>query len=432
MNKSKSTFKGGYYFRKFQGTPSTVLAEAPIPSIVRFSVTPNSQILIKEGDIIEAGQKIAENPVIISSVYGKVSTISPYIEIKAENKNGFLTLQRKKTNWEELSCDELWTQLKESGILNLGLLEKDSIKAVVVSAFNTHPCALNVQGWIQNKMDALVTGIKILSKVYPEVPIYIACSTKDKSFYNDLLVETSSISKLEVHALKPKYPQELGEILVETLTGNIIPDGKEIADLGYCFLNIEEFIYIYESIVDNKPFIEKIISLEGTGYKQNQALKVRLGTPLLEIYEKYRIENSETRMLDGNALTGNIVNHQSFVTAKTRTTTCIKEDRKRRFLFFLRPGLRDDSLSRTFLSYFLPVAHSVNTNIHGEERPSVQCGYCESVCPRHLLPNLMHRYCSHDMEDEAIAIRMHACINCKLCSYVCPSKITKAFRKDRD
>ena len=40
----------------------------------------------------------------------------------------------------------------------------------------------------------------------------------------------------------------------------------------------------------------------------------------------------------------------------------------------------------------------------------------------------MHRYCSHEMEEEALAIGMRKCLDCKLCSYVCPSKIEKNFK----
>jgi Na+-translocating ferredoxin:NAD+ oxidoreductase RnfC subunit len=58
---------------------------------------------------------------------------------------------------------------------------------------------------------------------------------------------------------------------------------------------------------------------------------------------------------------------------------------------------------------------------------------CEKVCPVGLLPQIMHRYIYRDALEEAKKMGIAACIDCRLCTYVCPSKIELAdqFAKAR-
>jgi Na+-translocating ferredoxin:NAD+ oxidoreductase RnfC subunit len=49
------------------------------------------------------------------------------------------------------------------------------------------------------------------------------------------------------------------------------------------------------------------------------------------------------------------------------------------------------------------------------------------VCPVGILPNVLHRYVERDIVDESIQqLGVFRCIDCNLCTYVCPSKIPVA------
>jgi len=93
-------------------------------------------------------------------------------------------------------------------------------------------------------------------------------------------------------------------------------------------------------------------------------------------------------------------------------------------LSWMGPGFDYDSTSRAFVSGFLPPKRKrVDTNLSGELRPCIQCGYCAEVCPRDLLPYHLDKLLAVDAIDEAEEMRLFGCVECGLCSYVCVSKI---------
>jgi Na+-translocating ferredoxin:NAD+ oxidoreductase RnfC subunit len=53
----------------------------------------------------------------------------------------------------------------------------------------------------------------------------------------------------------------------------------------------------------------------------------------------------------------------------------------------------------------------------------VACGACQRVCPAGIWPHLIHKYLYEESLEEAEAARIDLCVECGLCSYVCPSKI---------
>jgi Na+-transporting NADH:ubiquinone oxidoreductase subunit A len=124
-------------------------------------------------------------------------------------------------------------------------------------------------------------------------------------------------------------------------------------------------------------------------------------------------------------MTGKVCDDLSTPVDRTASSIAvIAENRTRQFLSFLRLGIDRDSFSNAFLSSPLPlVDRKIDTNINGEYRPCIYCNYCEDVCPVGLMPYLLSKYVTHDMIEEADRHRILACIDCGLCTYVCPSKI---------
>jgi Na+-transporting NADH:ubiquinone oxidoreductase subunit A len=78
------------------------------------------------------------------------------------------------------------------------------------------------------------------------------------------------------------------------------------------------------------------------------------------------------------------------------------------------------------MSSFSFVPLPVNTDMHGEIRPCINCGYCASVCPVDILPQFACKNIWADEIEEALACGLLDCVECGLCSFVCPSKIELA------
>jgi Na+-transporting NADH:ubiquinone oxidoreductase subunit NqrA len=113
--------------------------------------------------------------------------------------------------------------------------------------------------------------------------------------------------------------------------------------------------------------------------------------------------------------------------AQASVLIAVAENREGGFLSFAAPGLASDSRSLTFAAGLLPLPKKPDTNLHGEHRACISCGFCEDVCPVRILPNILHRYVQKNVIDETLVrFQIFRCIDCNLCSYVCTSKIPLA------
>ena len=53
----------------------------------------------------------------------------------------------------------------------------------------------------------------------------------------------------------------------------------------------------------------------------------------------------------------------------------------------------------------------------------VSGGDCEAVCPARIMHHLIHKYLYPDAMEGGGKARVDLCVECGLCSYVCPAKI---------
>ena len=149
------------------------------------------------------------------------------------------------------------------------------------------------------------------------------------------------------------------------------------------------------------------------------------------IIKKYGISDVEEgtyRYVCNSLLTGPTVSDTQLPVTRTCTSVyAIKEARTTELFSFASPGFTKDSYSNTFPSFLPPFRKQLDTNIHGEVRACLSCSFCVDACPVRILPNLIHRYVERDLVEENLQeLGIFRCIDCNLCTYVCPSKIPVA------
>jgi len=184
-------------------------------------------------------------------------------------------------------------------------------------------------------------------------------------------------------------------------------------------------LHVYDAIVEGKPVIDRVIAMTGSGFVKNAGFRVRIGTSVDELVNSQIKKELELRIIIGNILNEPERKNLSFpVTKHFDQITALEDFSQSRFLGYLHPGWDQNSYTNAFLSKLVPFfKKKVNTSLNGEERPCVACGFCEEVCPAHLLPIHLSRACESKDSKLADELGLNACIECGLCSFVCPSKI---------
>ncbi len=454
-----ATFNGGYKFTNFEGQPQDTLEELVIPRRVAIPLRQGfggeGDCLVSPGQQVSAGQIISANEHNVSSpvhatvngVVAEVKRVNYFkrdclmVYIDGDGTSGYQKVPGWRADWEKLPKEELEKLIYLSGASSLdregiptrfhsSVIHPEEVENIIIHGIGSE--AFNISSGVllrgKNTLN-LIEGIKILHKIMPRAAVCLALNSRRKKILEEISKLTTGLPWLEIQLLEPKYPQGYDEMLVPTILKKRFPFGYSAANIGVVILNLQAVLSVYEAVVEGKPLLERTIALCGPALKEPLHVKVRIGAALKDIVSQRVREGITPRFVLNGLLTGWELKDLTLPVDKAYSQIiAIPENSNRGFLAFLRPGLRSDSYSRAFLAKFLPVAKKAcETNRHGEERPCISCNYCEEACPVSIIPHLLYKYVKQDIIDETLMnLHIFDCIECGLCSYVCPSKIPLA------
>jgi len=170
---------------------------------------------------------------------------------------------------------------------------------------------------------------------------------------------------------------------------------------------------------------ERVISLAGPAVGRPRLLRTRLGANIDDLV-RGEIGPGECRIVSGSVLSGRPASDWSaFLGRYHNQVSVLREGREREFLGWTMPGGDKFSVTRTFLSGFLPKRlFPLTTNQFGSPRAMIPIGGFERVMPLDLLPTQLLRAIAVGDTDMAQQL---GCLELEeedlaLCSFVCPSK----------
>ncbi|MCK5671841.1 MAG: hypothetical protein KAH95_00610, partial [Spirochaetales bacterium] len=272
-------------------------------------------------------------------------------------------------------------------------------------------------------------GLSILSKILDKASVHVAMSVNTVTWFQVIDNAVSDDLSILYHKTKPKYPQNNDSVLVKTVLNKDVPAGYKGINKGIVILGIQDICQIYEAVVEGKPLMERVVALAGPVFKKNLHIKLKIGTLVSNITDgKLLMDDKEDiRFIINSVLTGEKINYDAPIGKKCEILIALEEKRGQDLMFFAKPGFKKDSFSNTFLAKLLPFSKTVNTNLNGEQRACLSCGFCQSVCPVGILPNVLFPYAERNKLDEtAVQYGIFKCIDCNLCTYVCTAKIPVA------
>jgi electron transport complex protein RnfC len=451
-------FTGGYRFRKFEGAPGEKIIEDPVPKKV---IIPLKQgfgkavkPLVAKGDTVRAGQVIGSEPDSISnpvhaSINGTVEDIlklsypegeTESIIVNSDGTDEWQPLKGHSNDWQSLSDEKLEELIYLSGVSSLDssgipthfnssvVLPKD-IENIIIEGTGDGVYNISLDLLLQGDgINRFISGIRILRRIMPGAAVHIVLSREEKKLINRMLSVTKDFEWINIYPLEPKYPQGSSEVVVPTVLGKKYPYGFLPASIGVVVLGMQTALQVYDAVALGKPLIERTIALCGPGFAENLHVRARVGTPVNDIIGPKVKNPDEYRFVADSAMIGNTISDFGLPVLRTWSKiVALREKKEGEMLSFAKPGFVKDSYSMTFASSYLNLKKIADTNIHGEERACISCGFCEDVCPVGIIPHLLFRYTERDMVDEILVkYRIYKCIDCNICTYVCPSKIRLA------
>lgn len=379
--------------------------------------------LVKAGDRVLVGQKIAEKGGFISanihsSVSGTVKAIEKRLvatggmvdSIIVENDGMYEEAAPIFSgNPDELSKDEIIKIIEEAGIVGMGgagfptnvkLSPKnaDIIDSIIVNGAECEPYLTSDYRRMVEQTDKLVKGLKIVLKIFPDAKGYFGIEDNKPEAIEALLKATENEDRIEVVPLKTKYPQGGERSMIYAVTGIKINSKMLPADVGCIVHNVDTIYAIYNAVYNGKPLIERIVTITGDAVSTPKNFQVRIGTSFRELIDAAGGFTTEPeKIISGGPMMG--------------------------FSFFNIdvPVVKGSSSLLAFIK---------DDVSHEEPSACIRCGRCAAACPEHLLPMKLAALAGQNEPEEFKKLGGMECVECGCCSYVCPAKrqVTQSVR----
>ena len=192
----------------------------------------------------------------------------------------------------------------------------------------------------------------------------------------------------------------------------------------YC--SVQSVILIGKLFATGELSPEITLAVAGSSATKRSYFRSVIGASADSIVGR-NVEKGPVRYISGDLLTGTNIGSDGFLGFYDNLITLIPEAEKSEFLGWLRPGLRQESRSWSYLSRLFPAwRFIIDTNRNGSVRPFVATGLYESVLPMDILPlHLLKSILAEDVEEmEGLGIYEVAEEDFALCEYICPSKVS--------
>ena len=414
-----------------QGVKITPPAEVLLPVLQNIGAP--ATILVKKGDAVKIGQKIAEADGLISSplhasVSGTVVSIETYVRptgarvdaIRIES-DGLMTLDESLEPPAVNDLDSFIAAVRESGVVGLGgagfptavklaALKTGNIDTIVINGAECEPYLTSDNATMLYSGELIKAGIALLEK-YASVSKYIFAVEKNKpECIKNLRKIFADNAKVEVSPLPALYPQGAEKVTVFNTTRRVVPEGKYPADIGVLVINVTTLAKIAEYVTTGMPLVEKCITVDGTAIASPKNVIVPIGTSIKDVIEFVGGTSDEVgKVVFGGPMMG--IAAESIDEPIAKTTNGI-------------------------------TVFANNDAYQAEPTACIHCGRCVRACPLALDPVNYSNAMEIDSKEERMArlksSRVNLCMECGCCSFVCPAhrpliqnnKICKAELKD--
>jgi len=416
------TFKiGGVHPAENKITADKAVEILPLPKSVTIPIAQHigapSKIIVKRGDIVKAGQLIAQSAGFVStnihaSVSGKVKKIDTVFDSSGYKKES-VVIDVDGDEWAEgidtssdlikttdLDAKAIINKILEGGIVGLGgatfpthvkLSPPPGMTAEVllINGVECEPYLTADHRLMLEQAEELLVGIDLLKKALGVNRAVIGIENNKPDAIEHLTILSDKYSGIEVCPLKVKYPQGGEKQLIKAITGREVPSGALPIAVGAVVNNVGTALAVYEAVMKNKPLIERIVTVTGKSLSKPSNFKVRVGTPVKQLIEAAGgLPDDTAKVISGGPMMGKSVANVDIPVAKgTSGVLILNEDE----------GHRKEVLN------------------------CIRCGRCVSVCPMGLEPFLLMTLAEKKVWDKSEHENVMDCIECGSCSFTCPA-----------
>ncbi len=373
--------------------------------------------VVAVGDTVLAGQMIAEaggfvSAPIYATVSGKVKKIEPRRVVVGDMVNSIIIEndgEYKSVAFEEvddvsaLSKEEVLEKIKTAGIVGMGGAgfpthvklspkEPEKIDYVIANCAECEPYLTSDYRRMLEEPEKLVGGMNIILSLFDNARGIIAIEDNKPDCIKLLSDMVKNEPRIEVKALKTKYPQGSERQLIYATTKRAINSTMLPADAGCIVDNTDTVVAIYNAVKLGRPLMRRIVTITGDAVVNPANYSIYIGTSYEELVEAAGgFKSQPQKIISGGPMMGFALFGLDIPTTKTTSALlCLTEDEVQK-------------------------AEAQATNC-------INCGRCVEACPSRIVPSRLADFAQNHQEEQFEKWNGLECVECGSCSYICPAK----------
>lgn len=365
----------------------------------------NSTLLVKEGDVVQEGQMLAQaadgNAVHVhtsvpGTVLGLIKVELPngklFRGVHIETKGSFPLLKTMSPHyrWQKTAPDALVTAVENAGLINtvagiaplakgMRVAKQNTISTLKVILYDRDPtCALD-SFLTQHFPHSIAEGIALIATALSVSCIELLTpESKQESELPRLVQELLPEQKIVHYHVKNIYPPNTIHYKLYTETS------------AFC-IDSYTALLTYDSVICNQPMLYSYVLLNDQTLTQAKVFKIRIGTPIRNIItECGGLKTNRTHLILNGLIQGLSVHTADLPVSK---------------------GIKS--------------IHIVNHSLESQATIDAcgHCGHCLRVCPIYIDPIKTVRAIRKQQYTSEVLHNISLCIACSCCSAACPARI---------
>lgn len=385
------------------------LMNAALPQVAMLTLGVNggagNEWLIKSGDVVEEEQIIGQGPHgrVFSPIPGRVIKVTTAIlpggteaVVAAISLEGGFKRTGKTIApqpWEEWTSTRLFEMLDYYNYLATSssleapfhLDPRAKIKKVIVNLLQPEPYQTNWYHLALYEDQNIVTGIKVLKKLYSPDEIEFAVQKNPRNYAAKVVGKFGS-GTYSVRYFEAEYPSAHSKLISDS-PSTLVIDADSLVGLSM----LARF---------SRPQVESFVTVSGSGVAHPGVYRVKVGTLVSTLIEECGLNPiGESSLVLGGPFRGYRLEQDTMITPTTRSVLV---------------------LSR----------HETRVSA---QQPCIRCSACVDSCPVGINPIRLYEGLSMKTETQELRRELQRCLECGICASVCPSRIPllQKFQQER-
>ncbi|MFC1809866.1 electron transport complex subunit RsxC [Candidatus Omnitrophota bacterium] len=417
-------FKGGIHlhYNKKRSLLNPI-KKCPLPKTVTIPLSQHlgspAKPIVKIGDHVHTGTRIGESSGFMSahvhaSISGTVKKIAHYyhpilgfaqaIRIESDEKDiKEKSIYARKVS-EAITSEEIREIVAECGIVGLGGAmfpthiklsppKNKPIDTIIINAAECEPYLTCDHMLMLKKSNEIIKGALLIMKAVNAQQCFIAIEDNKMDAYEVIYSKLRGLQLdkyIKPFKLKTKYPHGAEKQQIKTILNREVPLGGVPFEIGVVVQNVATTYAIYEAVYFRKPLYERMITVAGSSLRTSRNLIARVGTSIsVLIKECGGYLRQPSKLIMGGPMMG----------LAQSTELC--------------PIIKGTS--------GIVVLHETEIDLN-DYRDCIRCTKCVIACPMKLIPSKLSILSEYERYTEAKEAGIMGCIECGICSYVCPAK----------